>query len=435
MKILKLFGYALLAMTMTMANVACGDDDDKSSTNGGNEEKTLPDPSPTSEKAFFEETARLFMQKVSASDFDELRNLAKYVRQQDWEGDDIGDFFEEAIDACEELGYTGYSNRLYRAANFCGEFSVENGKWKVVKKGGDVLKFTFNDQNGKTCVLQVKASGNPARLGGELFNYSEKDWNYDYSRYEETRIEQAFMVPEKAEASLTQNGKALVSAIVNIDINSSGELNLAKDTYSVSADVNACGYNVIVSRARVENGKKAIAETTIKKNGELLLSAKANANGEVRLSNNELRLLTAGAADAEIDILGRIQVKAKVGDIDRLVDLMEVLDEYRYEQAKFDNALNDANNLISADVFFNGSSARNCYAKLIASAKQGSNGMKYEPTPAIFFNDGTSYSFESYFDETYFKTVINTFESLCKDFESLIDDFDDDDDVATPKYY
>ena len=100
MKILKLFGYALLAMTMTMANVACGDDDDKSSTNGGNEEKTLPDPSPTSEKAFFEETARLFMQKVSASDFDELRNLAKYVRQQDWEGDDIGDFFEEAIDAC-----------------------------------------------------------------------------------------------------------------------------------------------------------------------------------------------------------------------------------------------------------------------------------------------------------------------------------------------
>ena len=86
-------------------------------------------------------------------------------------------------------------------------------------------------------------------------------------------------------------------------------------------------------------------------------------------------------------------------------------------------------------MFFNGSSARNCYAKLIASAKQGSNGMKYEPTPAIFFNDGTSYSFESYFDETYFKTVINTFESLCKDFESLIDDFDDDDDVATPKYY
>lgn len=433
MKTLKLFGYALLAITISMANVACGDDDNsdnKGGGGGGGEDN--PATVVENEKAFFEETARLFINKVSANDFDQLRNLVKYVKQQRWEGDDVEDFFEDAIEACEEIGYDGYSYRLYRAANFCGEFSVSNGRWVVNKKGGDILKFTFNDQNGKTCVLQVKASGDPVKLSSELFNFSERHYvsldYYPYYRYDVTRIEQSFMVPEKVEASLTQGGQTLVSAVVNTDINSSGQIDLTNDTYTISANATVCDYNVNVSRVRMENGKKAYAETTIKKGNETLLYVNANANGEVRLNGDEFKVRSAGAANVEVNILGRVQVKASVSDIDRLTDLVDALDDYRYKEDVFVNTLKDANSLIDAKVYFNGSSAPSCYAKLISSVKQGNSGMKYEPTPGIFFNDGTSYSFETYFDESYFKGVIKAFETLQKDFEELIEDLDDDDD-------
>lgn len=432
MKTLKIFGYALLAMTISMSYVACGGDDEKSDNNGGGGGEDNPATVVESEKAFFEETARLFINKVSANDFDQLRNLVKYVKQQRWEGDDVEDFFEDAIEACEEIGYDGYSYLLYRAANFCGEFSVSNGRWVVNKKGGDILKFTFNDQNGKTCVLQVKASGDPVKLSSELFNFSERHYvsldYYPYYRYDVTRIEQSFMVPEKVEASLTQGGQTLVSAVVNTDINSSGQIDLTNDTYTISANATVCDYNVNVSRVRMENGKKAYAETTIKKGNETLLYVKANANGEVRLNGDEFKVRSAGEANVEVDILGRVQVKASVSDIDRLTDLVDALDDNRYKEDVFVNTLKDANSLIDAKVYFNGSSAPSCSAKLISSVKQGNSGMKYEPTPAIFFNDGTSYSFETYFDESYFKTVIKNFESLVKDFEDLIEDLDDDDD-------
>ena len=42
--------------------------------------------------------------------------------------------------------------------------------------------------------------------------------------------------------------------------------------------------------------------------------------------------------------------------------------------------------------------------------------------PAVYFNDGTSYSFENYFNEKDFRSVIDVFNDIIRGYEDLLDE-------------
>ena len=127
----------------------------------------------------------------------------------------------------------------------------------------------------------------------------------------------------------------------------------------------------------------------------------------------------AGQATASVNVLGKVQVRGTVSSIDDFIDYNEEAKDNRRDENLFKDCLNKANALLNLNVYYNNSSASSAQCKMLASAYRAYDGTRWEAAPALFFNDGTSYSFESFFDETTFKHVTNNFETLLEDFEDM----------------
>ena len=442
MKTLRFFGYALMAVCLSMATTACSSSD----SNDDTEDPANPDlpevtgtMTPSEQKTFLEQTARELIGKVQASDFQTLKDIIEYARNNYVENKYYGtsiveDWFETCLDACELSSMNQTVRRLYRASNFTGSFEAGSKGWEQTSKGGNTLQFTFKDGNGKTCVLKAVASDRYFEAGSPLFNETEDDdYNGNTNSYQPTRYENEVGVPEKVTVTFTQGDNTLVSAEVNTSLEvSSGTIDLENDNYNVTVNATISNYQIVVDKANFKGSQSLGVSTRISKNGETLLSMSAQANGKVRLEYDQNRygdtevdditLVEYGAASVSMDVLGKVQVKGTVSNVKQLADILDAADTNRYDEVLFNNNLTEANNLIEARVFYNGGSTAESGVKLISSAKMGYNGTKYEPTPAIFFSDGTSYSFESFFDETTIKAVTKNFERLMEDFEDLVDD-------------
>ena len=442
MKTLRFFGYALMAVCLSMATTACSSSD----SNDDPEDPANPDlpevtgtMTPSEQKTFLEQTARELIGKVQASDFQTLKDIVKYAQNNYIENDYystsvVDDWFEACLDACELSSTDQLVRNLYRASNFTGSFEAGSKGWERRNASGNTLQFTFNDRGGNRCVLKAVASDKYFEVGSPLFNDADHDYNYDTYSYQTTRrYENKIGVPEKVTVTFTQGGNTLVSAEVNTSLEvNSGTIDLEKDNYNVTVNATVSNYQIVVDKANFKGSQSLGVSTRISKNGETLLSVSAQANGKVRLEYDQNRygdtevdditLVEYGAASVSMDVLGKVQVKGTVSNVKQLADILDAANTNRYDEALFNNNLTEANNLIEARVFYNGGSTAESGVKLISSAKMNYNGTKYEPTPAIFFSDGTSYSFESFFDETTFKAVTKNFERLMEDFEDLVED-------------
>lgn len=453
--------------SLSSALVSCGGDDDSVDSPIVNPDPIVPEePSkneamtPLEQKEYLDVIARGFMDKTPASDFNEISKLYNhisntYTDNYDW--DEVGDWGSEIFESLKEsLGttdkeqekdswgeynyiYTNYK-ALVMASNFKGQFKAIGNKWELSK--ADDLQFIFSDQYGKECVLKLETSGNVKKVF--IGNIDEwVDYNYDYSNdyyisndyYDRTQL--TVGVPENIVVTLTQGGSQVVKVTVKLNIGdlSNDKFDLSKNqlTASTLVELNN-GYKFNVSQVAYNGNNKTSVSFDMSKNGESLASV-AFSSDISGIPSCNIDAMVSGNIDEEdfnnsnmknvyvkLDIMGKLQIQGTLSDVRKFTDYINEADDNDDDEKTFKSYVNQANSLANFNLFYDGKSTKQATVTLEAFEEESWNGMKYwYMEPMLNFYDGSSYStFDAFFNDKDFKSVIDAFEKLADNYASLI---------------
>ena len=453
--------------SLSSALVSCGGDDDSVDSPIVNPDPIVPEePSkneamtPLEQKEYLDVIARGFMDKTPASDFNEISKLCNhisntYTDNYDW--DEVGDWGSEIFESLKEsLGttdkeqekdswgeynyiYTNYK-ALVMASNFKGQFKAIGNKWELSK--ADDLQFIFSDQYGKECVLKLVTSGNVKKVF--IGNIDEwVDYNYDYSNdyyisndyYDRTQL--TVGVPENIVVTLTQGGSQVVKVTVKLNIGdlSNDKFDLSKNqlTASTLVELNN-GYKFNVSQVAYNGNNKTSVSFDMSKNGESLASV-AFSSDISGIPSCNIDAMVSGNIDEEdfnnsnmknvyvkLDIMGKLQIQGTLSDVRKFTDYINEADDNDDDEKTFKSYVNQANSLANFNLFYDGKSTKQATVTLEAFEEESWNGIKYwYMEPMLNFYDGSSYStFDAFFNDKDFKSVIDAFEKLADNYASLI---------------
>ena len=465
----KLVSLLLIGSVFSLSSVlvSCGGDDDSVDSPIVNPDPIVPEePSkneamtPLEQKEYLDVIARGFMDKTPASDFNEISKLCNhisntYTDNYDW--DEVGDWGREIFESLKEsLGttdkeqekdswgeynyiYTNYK-ALVMASNFKGQFKAIGNKWELSK--ADDLQFIFSDQHGKECVLKLVTSGNVKKVF--IGNIDEwVDYNYDYSNdyyisndyYDRTQL--TVGVPENIVVTLTQGGSQVVKVTVKLNIGdlSNDKFDLSKNqlTASTLVELNN-GYKFNVSQVAYNGNNKTSVSFDMSKNGESLASV-AFSSDISGIPSCNIDAMVSGNIDEEdfnnsnmknvyvkLDIMGKLQIQGTLSDVRKFTDYINEADDNDDDEKTFKSYVNQANSLANFNLFYDGKSTKQATVTLEAFEEESWNGMKYwYMEPMLNFYDGSSYStFDAFFNDKDFKSVIDAFEKLADNYASLI---------------
>ena len=453
--------------SLSSALVSCGGDDDSVDSPIVNPDPIKPEePSkneamtPLEQKEYLDLIARGFMDKTPASDFNEISKLCNhisntYTDNYDW--DEVGDWGSEIFESLKEsLGttdkeqekdswgeynyiYTNYK-ALVMASNFKGQFKAIGNKWELSK--ADDLQFIFSDQHGKECVLKLVTSGNVKKVF--IGNIDEwVDYNSDYKNdyyisndyYDRTQL--TVGVPENIVVTLTQGGSQVVKVTVKLNIGdlSNDKFDLSKNqlTASTLVELNN-GYKFNVSQVAYNGNNKTSVSFDMSKNGESLASV-AFSSDISGIPSCNIDAMVSGNIDEEdfnnsnmknvyvkLDIMGKLQIQGTLSDVRKFTDYINEADDNDDDEKTFKSYVNQANSLANFNLFYDGKSTKQATVTLEAFEEESWNGMKYwYMEPMLNFYDGSSYStFDAFFNDKDFKSVIDAFEKLADNYASLI---------------
>ena len=465
----KLVSLLLIGSVFSLSSVlvSCGGDDDSVDSPIVNPDPIKPEePSkneamtPLEQKEYLDLIARGFMDKTPASDFNEISKLYNhisntYTDNYDW--DEVGDWGSEIFESLKEsLGttdkeqekdswgeynyiYTNYK-ALVMASNFKGQFKAIGNKWELSK--ADDLQFIFSDQHGKECVLKLETSGNVKKVF--IGNIDEwVDYNSDYKNdyyisndyYDRTQL--TVGVPENIVVTLTQGGSQVVKVTVKLNIGdlSNDKFDLSKNqlTASTLVELNN-GYKFNVSQVAYNGNNKTSVSFDMSKNGESLASV-AFSSDISGIPSCNIDAMVSGNIDEEdfnnsnmknvyvkLDIMGKLQIQGTLLDVRKFTDYINEADDNDDDEKTFKSYVNQANSLANFNLFYDGKSTKQATVTLEAFEEESWNGMKYwYMEPMLNFYDGSSYStFDAFFNDKDFKSVIDAFEKLADNYASLI---------------
>lgn len=453
--------------SLSSALVSCGGDDDSVDSPIVNPDPIKPEePSkneamtPLEQKEYLDVIARGFMDKTPASDFNEISKLCNhisntYTDNYDW--DEVGDWGSEIFESLKEsLGttdkeqekdswgeynyiYTNYK-ALVMASNFKGQFKAIGNKWELSK--ADDLQFIFSDQYGKECVLKLETSGNVKKvfIGNidEWVDYksnSTDDYYISNDYYDRTQL--TVGVPENIVVTLTQGGSQVVKVTVKLNIGdlSNDKFDLSKNqlTASTLVELNN-GYKFNVSQVAYNGNNKTSVSFDMSKNGESLASV-AFSSDISGIPSCNIDAMVSGNIDEEdfnnsnmknvyvkLDIMGKLQIQGTLSDVRKFTDYINEADDKDDDEKTFKSYVNQANSLANFNLFYDGKSTKQATVTLEAFEEESWNGMKYwYMEPMLNFYDGSSYStFDAFFNDKDFKSVIDAFEKLADNYASLI---------------
>ena len=478
---MKKFAFLLLAAALLTGFTACSDDKENENSQttttedgggsgegggGGAGAKT-----PLAQKQYMEQVGKELMQLTPSSDFQQISELANhvadnYMESYDWDSveewaetcfDDACTFIntEKETDTGNGYGWTSIYNYFYNnyksllmASNFTGHFTAQNGKW--VQTPASDLQFIFKGKTGQKCVLKLETSGAVKKVHvGEIeewdgyeYTYSESDQtstsNNYYNYYDMT-----IGVPEHIAVTLTEGSNTICNTTVNVDLNSltGTEFDISKGNFTVDATMELNnGYKFTVSKVAYSANSKASVVGEATKNGTKLctLAAAADVSG---LPSCYLSTLVSDEADeddfdnatgknchAVVDLMGKIQLIGDLSDVVKFVDYLEQADENDENESQFKSYVNQANSLLQFYLYFDNTNTKQAKVDLESFRDEyynywnGTTTYYWYCEPVIRFFDGTAYStFEAYFNETDFKSLINTFNDLLDNYEDLIE--------------
>lgn len=420
MKKKQIFSTLLFAAMVAVGTVSCSsnDDNDSGGNNGGNTQtETL---TPNEQKVKLEKIARELVGKVEADPFSNIKDMTKAL--DDTDDDVISDWAKGCVGNCLESskGDTLYSY-LFAASNFTGSFELQGKKWKLSNERVDYLQFKFTDYSGRECVIKVEHSGKETKVHHDSFDYHQYSWYYDYvyTKHAVYTEQRAYSIPEYIKVTVAQNGTTVASTDIHTTLNiASGDVDPYRDGAEVSATTTINDYKFALEKMIYSAGKSASVQSlTVTKGGEELLSLTAQATGDITDSDNPV----LKTANITVKVLGgKARVEGNIEDGQSLVRNLENADANNTNSEKYKSYLNTANSMFSVKLYFDNSSTQSAFLRLLPFERQDYWGKStWRSKPAIVFGDGSSYSFEEYFDEKTFSTVIDKAQNLVDDFVRL----------------
>lgn len=457
MKKLFQWAFAMMLVVPSMCFVSCSDDDPETTSTDGSELPNNPN-SPTDgnamtsveQKEKLEAVALEVARLVPAEDFRQIESLGRYISEtyfDDYDWDDVEDWADDIFDGLKryltstrEDDYWGtyiYDNYrvLVAASNFNGHFTAQNGRW--IKSNANDLQFIFKDRAGAECRLMLETSGTTKDVYvGDIDDY--KDWEFINGKYIDyyDRYQLTISVPEHIVVTLTQNGSNVVKANVDIDLKSisaNNEFNFATNSLTVSSNVVLNnGYVFNASQVAYTANSKASASCSVSKNGTMIvsMSVAADVSG---IPNCNLSAFTADPEDfdwddangknalVKVDVLGKVQMQGTLTDVRSFANSLDDAEANDENENKFKQYINKANSLADVNLFYDNSSTKQAKVTLEPFEEKDYYGSYWTVEPTINFNDGSSYSFDVFFNKTDFKEVIDAYEKLCEDYENMVE--------------
>ncbi len=333
------------------------------------------------------------------------------------------------------------TSRLYQVSKFKGDFKLVDNKWQ--KSESDGLKFEFTDDQGKPCVLKLETSGNTVSVYGDYdddrdwsnrTNEQKLTWNadktvatLDYTRTTKVdREERVIEVPENITITLTRDGKEIFKTVTktNLEVASSSEYNVNKDSYAVSNVVYILDYNFHTQEAGYsskDNSAKVVF--AINHGTSKLLQMEGSATAKFNMDEEDVYDLEmeSGSGNISIDILGKIQVKGSILDAKALFDAMDEADDNDEDAAAYKAAIDKANKQLDLSLYFNNGSTKQCKVVLEPVEEEGWNYTYWTYNFAVQFEDGTRFAFDDYAGDNDFLGVRDLFESMQDDYENKLD--------------
>lgn len=447
--------------TLSSAFVSCGDSNTTPVDNFDPREPAAGEAmSPASQKEYLELVAKEFMDETKASDFNAIADLYNYVSDTytdnyDWDavdkwGSDIYKSLRESLGTTdrEQEKYTwGEYNYIYtnykallKASNFTGHFTATNGKWTLTKAND--LQFIFNDKNGQVCVLKLETSGSVKKvyLGNttewvDYYNESSGGQYISNEYYDRTQL--TIGVPENIVVTLTQGGNQVVKTTVKVNIGgllTDEKFDISKNELDVSTLVELNnGYKFNFSQIAYNVNSKASVSFEMSKNGKSLalvafssdLSGipSCNIDAFVNEDCDDVNFDNANMKNVyvKLDILGKVQILGTLSDARQFADYLDSADANDKSESEYKSYVNQANSLLNLNLCYNGKAVKQATVKLEPFSSESWGGTTHwKVEPVLNFYDGSSYStFEAFFNDKDFKSVIDTFEELADKYAAL----------------
>ena len=417
---------SLLSMAV-MFFAACGDssndpvDPNPGGGNAGGGTETIVTAAQA--KQSLDRTSQESLSKISANEFEEYKQMLD-VDVSDKAGV-IQDWFEACVEACEIKANP--DNHLWNAANFVGEFELQQGTWVQTKKGGDHLSFIYHDAQQKKCVITLKASAEATEIHHSVFD--DEDWEWTGSQEIVTRYENRFMLPKQIDITATREGKNMGTVSVTSQVKTGKEVDLSKDEVDVTSVVTIGAFKAEVKKAVYKAGKTAEAKVVFSKNGEELITLEGNGNGNITPSGEKSEF---GQINITMNILGKAKFVYKILDGNLYYNNLNKAYDNDSDESMFKLFVENANKQVDAKLYLDGaaSPAAKIYLAPYLAEEYGS--YKYWDSEYwLEFTDGSKYSYEKYFNEQDFKTVSDKIQSLIDDFKNLFN-FDEVDTECQP---
>ncbi len=424
MKKIKYLAMLLFAAMVSAAAVSCGDDNESGAgdggSGGGTEAETL---TPNEQKVKLEKVARELVGKVDADQFSNIEDMAKGIEGADDSA--ISDWADACMDACllDVKGDSLYSY-LYVASNFTGSFELKDDKWTKSDEKVGYLQFKFKDNAGKNCVLKLEHSGKETTVhhesfDDELYYYG---WNgYYYAKYLVSKDKYSYSIPENIKVTLTQGGATVASADIHTTLSvGSGDVDIARDGAEVTMTTTVNDYKFVLQKAVYSKGKSAsVPSFVVTKGGEELVSLTAKATGD--LSDVDDPVLKTGSFEVKV-LGGKARVVGNLTDGQTLKRCLDNAGDNDWDEKEYKKYINQANSLIDVKLYLDNSGKYAAFLRLQPFEERYYGAYSsWDAEPVLVFGDGSSYSFDEYFDENTFSTVINKVENLIDDFVRMFD--------------
>lgn len=433
----KLLIYSLLPLAAIAT--ACGDDDPVSPEQGGNEVIDNPQTA-EQQKVHIDNTAKEFLTYLKPEEQKDFLDVANYFVEnfgdlelpENFEFDDESDSYSPAafMKALRRGVRNSDPGEITRAATVYhytisfdkirGIYVPQGDEWVKTGNSADLV-FRFTDRNGSPVELKAIASTQTSNVTVDIEDYDEW-WNGNGYTYEEYVNSYKLSIPQTMNVTLSRGGTTLANIQTVSQISVQG--------HNLSCDVNGTVANLNVTGKVNGTDSRINCEATMSVGGRVLVSGNATVNGsnlcdKNKYDNADEDDLAAMFKDGTFasDVLGKVQVRGNCRMSNALLEAFDGdWDSYEYDskataERLAENAKITANQNITASLFTNGSTTP--AADLTFTVGQYTwgygdyQGWEYYLEPMLKFNDGTTYSFEEYFEDS--------FEGSASQLNSLLD--------------
>lgn len=439
MKKFSFLAMMFMALSLPMTMVSCGDDDEPAGEQGGaggegegqdDGDDELVDGGGSGgvvqldtirQKMILEETANELLSRVNAADFRVAADLLEFIDQNSTDGSDISKWADAGLELCCANANDSLVQMVYTMSNFCGRFELRDGRWLLSPDQVGYLEFNFTDGDGEPCSLRLVCSGYNTQIHHESFD----EYSYVATSPGETvqlfhRVENSFVLPERIDVTLTKGGSTVATAELVSTVKLRGgddEFDYKRDAVDLALAVSVGEYRLAIDRMAFEAGRSASYIGTLSKAGEQLISLSAEASGDITNDDNP----TGDITTLELNILDRIQVKGHINSVEQFAANLENATYNERNEALFKDYLDRANQLLEMGIYYDRMPQPGASIKLYPFAAYDYGGERWYNQPVLTFNDGTAYStFESFFSQEAFQSVIQRFTDIASDFVGLV---------------